>query len=292
MRGAEVLLELPRGPGSVKKGSVVSALVIRDLGISCGMQRARVYPSVEVSREDDGVLGAATALAAGLETSRPSRRRFADLPNVVAVVTHPRVDAAAAESAESSNDVPDGERPVSDEGNDDGRAVLQATRRVVEVLCTERGIPFSTSELLDGDFSGDVAWRVVEAVAENGTSFCLAETARLAARTASIVLIAPSGPGAVSSQAAVVTGTDLGFPGLAPRMRFAVESKRNESQKDERAKGVKALADESSGAGVNAGQVTGAVVASLPAKHGEEALLEGLRKMFAVPKEKWEGLVM
>ena len=46
MRGAEVLLELPRGPGSVAKGSVVSALVIRDIGTQGGLQMPRVRPTV------------------------------------------------------------------------------------------------------------------------------------------------------------------------------------------------------------------------------------------------------
>jgi hypothetical protein len=127
------------------------------------------------------------------------------------------------------------------------------------------------------------------------------------------VLIAPSGPGAVSSQAAVVAGTDLGFPGLAPRMRAALERAFPETMdgEDERsldARGVDgedsdadgaedaedaiaALAYRESGFGINAGQVAGAVVASLPCTNCEEALREGLTKMVIVPREKWEGLV-
>jgi hypothetical protein len=46
MRGAEALLELPRGPGFVAKGTVVSALVIRDIGTQGGLQMPRVRPKV------------------------------------------------------------------------------------------------------------------------------------------------------------------------------------------------------------------------------------------------------
>jgi hypothetical protein len=125
--------------------------------------------------------------------------------------------------------------------------------------------------------------------------------ARAAAETASIVLIAPSGPSAVSSQAAVVAGTDLGFPGLAPRMRAPLEKKYDQSAKydddEERseaedAAALAAIAYRETGFGINAGQVAGAVVASLPCTNCEEALVEGLTKMLLVPREKWEGLVL
>ena len=45
MRGAEVLMELPRGPGTVAKGTVVSALVIGDLS-SASVQLPAISPEV------------------------------------------------------------------------------------------------------------------------------------------------------------------------------------------------------------------------------------------------------
>ena len=53
-----------------------------------------------------------------------------------------------------------------------------------------------------------------------------------------------------------------------------------------------AIAYRETGFGINAGQVAGAVVASLPCTNCEEALVEGLTKMLLVPREKWEGLVL
>ena len=303
MRGAEVLLELPRGPGSVAKGSVVSALVIRDIGTQGGLQMPRVRPTV-VKPESPEVSGAATSSAAAFVVARrdDEKKGFArDGARAIAVVTHPFVFAKSASDLAREADLPDSDRAVTDEGNDDGAAVLEATRRFLRRAGVAEG--------------GDAAWRVFEARAENGTSRRLAAAARAAAESssASIVLIAPSGPGAVSSQAAVVAGTDLGFPGLAPRMRAALERAFPETMdgEDERsldARGVDgedsdadgaedaedaiaALAYRESGFGINAGQVAGAVVASLPCTNCEEALREGLTKMVIVPREKWEGLV-
>ena len=301
MRGAEVLLELPRGPGSVAKGSVVSALVIRDIGTQGGLQMPRVRPTV-VKPESPEVLGAATSSAAGIVARRDDEKKvFArDGARAIAVVTHPFVFAKSASDLAREADVPDSDRAVTDEGNDDGAAVLEATQRFLRRAGVAEG--------------GDAAWRVFEARAENGTSRRLAAAARAAAESssASIVLIAPSGPGAVSSQAAVVAGTDLGFPGLAPRMRAALERAFAETTEgeDERsdepsldgedsdAEGaedaedaIAALAYRESGFGINAGQVAGAVVASLPCTNCEEALREGLTKMLIAPREKWEGLV-
>ena len=296
MRGAEVLLELPRGPGSVAKGSVVSALVIRDIGTQGGLQMPRVRPTV-VKPKSPEVLGAATSSAAGIVARRDDEKKvFArDRARAIAVVTHPFVFAKSASDLAREADVPDSDRAVTDEGNDDGAAVLEATQRFLRRAGVAEG--------------GDAAWRVFEARAENGTSRRLAAAARAAAESssASIVLIAPSGPGAVSSQAAVVAGTDLGFPGLAPRMRAALERAFAETMddgEDERADersldgedsdaedAIAALAYRESGFGINAGQVAGAVVASLPCTNCEEALREGLTKMLIVPREKWEGLV-
>ena len=293
MRGAEVLLELPRGPGSVAKGSVVSALVIRDIGTQGGLQMPRVRPTV-VKPKSPEVLGAATSSAAGIVARRDDEKKvFARRrARAIAVVTHPFVFAKSASDLAREADVPDSDRAVTDEGNDDGAAVLEATRRFLRRAGVAEG--------------GDAAWRVFEARAENGTSRRLALAARAAAETASIVLIAPSGPSAVSSQAAVVAGTDLGFPGLAPRMRAALERAFAETTEgeDERSDepsldgedsdaedAIAALAYRESGFGINAGQVAGAVVASLPCTNCEEALREGLTKMVIVPREKWEGLV-
>jgi len=296
MRGAEVLLELPRGPGSVAKGSVVSALVIRDIGTQGGLQMPRVRPTV-VKPKSPEVLGAATSSAAGIVARRDDEKKvFArHRARAIAVVTHPFVFAKSASDLAREADVPDSDRAVTDEGNDDGAAVLEATRRFLRRAGVAEG--------------GDAAWRVFEARAENGTSRRLAAAARAAAESssASIVLIAPSGPGAVSSQAAVVAGTDLGFPGLAPRMRAALERAFAETMdggEDERSDersldgedsdaedAIAALAYRESGFGINAGQVAGAVVASLPCTNCEEALREGLTKMLIVPREKWEGLV-
>lgn len=295
MRGAEVLLELPRGPGSVAKGSVVSALVIRDIGTQGGLQMPRVRPTV-VKPKSPEVLGAATSSAAGIVARRDDEKKvFARRrARAIAVVTHPFVFAKSASDLAREADVPDSDRAVTDEGNDDGAAVLEATRRFLRRAGVAEG--------------GDAAWRVFEARAENGTSRRLAAAARAAAESssASIVLIAPSGPGAVSSQAAVVAGTDLGFPGLAPRMRAALERAFAETTEgeDERSDepsldgedsdaedAIAALAYRESGFGINAGQVAGAVVASLPCTNCEEALREGLTKMLIAPREKWEGLV-
>ena len=109
-----------------------------------------------------------------------------------------------------------------------------------------------------------------------------------------------------------MAGTDLGFPGLAPRVRAALErafpgamdgergevwtarSGRRSSDADgaeDAEDAIAALAYRESGFGINAGQVAGAVVASLPCTNCEEALREGLTKMVIVPREKWEGLV-
>ena len=304
MRGAEALLELPRGPGFVAKGTVVSALVIRDIGTQGGLQMPRVRPKVvRPENARDRVLAAADAgvVKKALRDDEDDAKKFAPRPKAIAVVTHPFVPAKSLSDLARESDVPDSDRAVTDEGNDDAAAILEATRRFLQ----RAGV--ST----DGDEKN--AWRVFEARAENGTSRRLALAARAAAETASIVLIAPSGPSAVSSQAAVVAGTDLGFPGLAPRMRAALERAFPETMdgEDERsldARGVDgedsdadgaedaedaiaALAYRESGFGINAGQVAGAVVASLPCTNCEEALREGLTKMVIVPREKWEGLV-
>lgn len=292
MRGAEALLELPRGPGFVAKGTVVSALVIRDIGTQGGLQMPRVRPKVvRPENAHDRVLAAADAGVAkkALRDDEDDAKKFALRPKAIAVVTHPFVPAKSLSDLARESDVPDSDRAVTDEGNDDAAAILEATRRFLQ----RAGV--ST----DGDEKN--AWRVFEARAENGTSRRLALAARAAAETASIVLIAPSGPSAVSSQAAVVAGTDLGFPGLAPRMRAPLEKKYDQSAKyddgEERseaedAAALAAIAYRETGFGINAGQVAGAVVASLPCTNCEEALVEGLTKMLLVPREKWEGLVL
>ena len=293
MRGAEALLELPRGPGFVAKGTVVSALVIRDIGTQGGLQMPRVRPKVvRPGNAPDGVLAAADAgvVKKALRDDQDDAKTFGPRPRAIAVVTHPFVPAKSASELARESDVPDSDRAVTDEGNDDDATILEATRRFLR----RAGVRVSDD--------GDVAWRVFEARAKNGTSCRLAAAARAAAETASIVLIAPSGPSAVSSQAAVVAATDLGFPGLAPRMRAPLEKKYDQSDDDdfsdeerseaEDAAALAAIAYRETGFGINAGQVAGAVVASLPCTNCEEALVEGLTKMLHVPREKWEGLVL
>ena len=70
-----------------------------------------------------------------------------------------------------------------------------------------------------------------------------------------------------------------------------VQSSRREDGAEDAEDAIAALAYRESGFGINAGQVAGAVVASLPCTNCEEALREGLTKMVIVPREKWEGLV-
>ena len=65
-----------------------------------------------------------------------------------------------------------------------------------------------------------------------------------------------------------------------------------ERSEAEDAAALAAIAYRETGFGINAGQVAGAVVASLPCTNCEEALVEGLTKMLLVPREKWEGLVL
>ena len=232
MRGAEVLLELPRGPGSVAKGSVVSALVIRDIGTQGGLQMPRVRPTV-VKPESPEVSGAATSSAAAFVVARATTKKKVSRAMARGrspVVTHPFVFAKSASDLAREADVPDSDRAVTDEGNDDGAAVLEATRRFLRRAGVRRG-------------RRRAAWRVFEARAENGTSRRLAAAARAAAESssASIVLIAPSGPGAVSSQAAVVAGTDLGFPGLrAAHARGAREGVPRDDGRRRRAKSGRA----------------------------------------------------
>ena len=226
MRGAEALLELPRGPGFVAKGTVVSALVIRDIGTQGGLQMPRVRPKVvRPGDAPDGVLAAADAgvVKKALRDDQDDAKTFGPRPRAIAVVTHPFVPAKSASELARESDVPDSDRAVTDEGNDDDATILEATRRFTR----RAGVRVSD----DGDEKN--AWRVFEARAENGTSRRLAAAARAAAETASIVLIAPSGPSAVSSQAAVVAATDLGFPGLAPRMRAPLEKKYHQSDDDD-----------------------------------------------------------
>lgn len=287
MKGAEVLLELPKGPGFCGKDTRVSALLIRgELGVSREMHMGRVRPVVTPAAAptaNHGVLGAAVAKTAGVTRNDSScdsgktRRRHGEKPKVITVVMHEMVPALNVDELLEESTIPDGERRVTDDGNDDGFAVLSAAIRVVA----------ESNETSNSNIEG--TWQVSQVFAESGTSASLATTIRHAACTSQIVLVAPSGPAGVSSQAAVVVGTDLGFPGLADRMWHGIEGVVSGDDKE---LNLKELADKHAGAGVGAGQVAGCVVLSVPPRNAYHAIKSGVQRMLVVPREKWEGLVL
>ena len=287
MRGAEVLLELPSGPGFVRKGQVVSGLVIREPGSGGGeMQMVRIRAAVTppVLTLNGGVLGQTVAKAAGLHVNSKdsSEWKFGKKPNTIAVVTHRFVGALSTEEQSQESD---GARVATDEGNDSADVVLDATMKVV-VSVNSRAL------------ESNITWKVVEVRADHGTSQTLSNTIRAAAAFSSIVVIAPSGPGGVSSQAAVVTAMDYGFPGLADRMRnghregFDVNDSLKNNELNQSQTDLKTLADEHAGCGIGAGQVNGCVVCSAPPRNSYNAIKNGIERMLLVPREKWEGLVL
>ena len=110
--------------------SVVSALVIRDIGtqgrgLRCpGAANGRRAERRGFGRGD--VVGAGVVRGARDEKKAARARGGA---RAIAVVTHPFVFAKSASDLAREADVPDSDRAVTDEGNDDGAAVLEATRR-------------------------------------------------------------------------------------------------------------------------------------------------------------------
>ena len=112
--------------------------------------------------------------------------------------------------------------------------------------------------------AADVApdgWRVETSSANDEDSAALADAVRLAAKRACVVLVAPAGEGGSTSAAAAVMATTRGFAGVAPKMRRVVSRRfdhENATQME--------VANEASGSGINAGQVSGAVVISAPVR--------------------------
>ena len=135
MRGAEVLLELPRGPGRIRRGTTVSALVVGDLRASA-LQLPPVDPPVE----------------------RPPERRRPATPTdpalrTIAVVLpagNEQPEAAAATVAAAADVAPDGWRVETSSANDEDSAALAdavrlAAKRACVVIVAPVGEGGSTS---------------------------------------------------------------------------------------------------------------------------------------------------
>ena len=121
MRGAEVLLELPRGPGRIRRGTTVSALVVGDLRASA-LQLPLVDPPVE----------------------RPPERRRPATPTdpalrtiaVVLAAGNEEPEAAAATTAAAANVAPTGWRVETSSADDeDSAALADAVRLAAKRAC-------------------------------------------------------------------------------------------------------------------------------------------------------------
>ena len=133
-------------------------------------------------------------------------RSFGRAARIITVVTHPFV------AAKSAADVA-GKRAC--------RTATARSRTRATTTAPRRSRRFALPAPRRRAEGGGDPWRVLEARAESGTS----RRRRRSRRRVHGIHRAHRAerPDAVSSQAAVVAGTDLGFPGLAPRMRAPLE---------------------------------------------------------------------
>lgn len=260
MLGAEALLELPRGPGTIKKGAVVSALVIGDLR-AARWQLPRVYPRVEPP---------------------PTKVPFEELREPPDAWTRAREEKERREREREDRRRPP--PPEKDEPGQRGgtKKKCDARELILTVVAApgEEGAKAASSVEFAALRAVPAPWIVTIETAAAADSYHLKEAVMKVAPTSAIVVVAPCGPGAVTSAAAVVGATERGYPSLAPAMRAAVTKLGPEATKKE-------LADEACGWGVNAGEVAGAVVVSAPPKDIEKALRAGVGELCTAPRENW-----
>ena len=201
MLGAEALLELPRGPGTIKKGAVVSALVVGDLR-AARWQLPRVYPRVEPP---------------------PTKVPFEELREPPDAWTRAREEKERREREREDRRRPP--PPEKDEPGQRGgtKKKCDARELILTVVAApgEEGAKAASSVEFAALRAVPAPWIVTIETAAAADSYHLKEAVMKVAPTSAIVVVAPCGPGAVTSAAAVVGATERGYPSLAPAMRAA-----------------------------------------------------------------------
>jgi gephyrin len=266
MLGAEVLLELPRGPGTVAEGTVLSALVIGDLS-AAAVQLPVIVPVIVTG----GSSAASSAAAATVSTG------------------------GALPSDHTADNCEGGVTTAVSQKEKTAVVVVSATTNAAAAFAAATALV----EAVRGAVPDDWAVSTLEVPAPAGSDQLAAGVAR-AAQGAALVVVAPAGDGGVTSAAAVVRGTRRGVPGVAWAMRDAVArlGDRGGSGGGGSSSGVGTesgtftaeavmLAHEAAGGGVHAGQVAGCVVVSAPPEHAAEALRAGLGELMRCPYAEW-----